>query len=61
MAIYVRCHICGTRVEQYTMATCERYTDSGMTVDRYCLCDEHMTELRAWFEATENEGNYGSD
>lgn len=55
MTMLIKCHICNKRVEQFSLVTSERYRESGVRVERYCLCDEHMEELRSWFEATEND------
>ena len=55
MTMLITCQICGKQVEQFSLVTCERYKDSSIRVERYCLCDEHMEELRSWFEATEND------
>lgn len=53
--IVTRCKKCGKpqSAEEFgrqALVTVEKYTETGMSVTRHILCDEHEQILNAWLE-----------
>jgi len=58
--IISRCCKCGAEqsAEEYgrqAMVTVEKYTESGMSVERFVLCAEHERILSSWLKSVEEE------
>ena len=58
--IVTKCCQCGAdqSAEEYgrqAMATIEKYTESGMSVERFILCAEHEKTLSAWLKGVDDE------
>lgn len=56
--IVSRCAKCGEEKRDFgrqAIVTVEQYTDTGMTVTRRILCDQHTSELLDWLDDDEEE------
>lgn len=61
---FYTCAVCGKRDDAevyYTTVTLERYTDTGMSVERKYICPDCDQELRAWLEARNDDTVRGND
>ena len=58
--VITRCSVCGDAITgdgmgRHALITIEKYSDSGMKVDRYYLCEQHEQEMRDLIEPASDD------